>query len=546
MLRCSSLQGFPANHTVKSRWMASGALKKWSVGSFHAVRSIFPSQLQHPAGRGVGGVSANVFPLSHTARFVQYATNAANFETQVLQSQQAICLVYYIRNTNCSAYLRQTEELVDEINSEISGNTSDHQEETPSQGEGGKETNETLSTHEGKTKKPQEWLKLCTINADENRNLASAFSVERSKLPITYFIMQGTIIDKVIGHIAATRLRGILHKFIEHYQKEMNVDLLARTNKEAFKSGGLSNPIPSAATADLLDSASTSFMQEKILSALAGVDMIRLPEEANLLDGIRKTLQQAKKKAHRELQDLHQELGMGIRRLSDTELHARYYKSAPFLAMAVISTLEALFLARSYAALGDIAKQNVIWAKQSIQREFEPVLGDAKVRRLLALVDANLVKGDLRLAIATTTKKLHELQTSSSILPKNNEGKEAEAPLRDSLQAEKELLEESMAYFSELMEVIDQHVDTRAVGGGFPDAIVEKLLAKLKEDVKLSKLSSGNTESSESASTLKNRTRQLAEERVSHTKTILTCLISLFASDPKGPATRSRLFSILY
>ncbi|CCW70141.1 unnamed protein product [Phytomonas sp. Hart1] len=531
-------------HPAPSRRIANGVARKSKIGSLRAIRTVFFSQLQHPPVGGFAWPRASSclqgFPLSHAARFLQYETSAANFDTQVLQSEQAICLVYYIRNTSCSTFLRHAEELVAALNAETS--TKDEKPE-PSN------PHDPLSAPS--TKPPSEWLKLCTINADENRNLASAFSVERAKLPVSYFIMHGTIIDKVVGPIAPARLHAILGKFLVHYQSEMNVDLLARGSRASLASGGRAPPFPAAASADLLDSAATTFLNDQNFAALVGAGRIALPDDAPLLDGLRKTLQQTKKKAHRELLELHRELGMDIRRLSELEHHARYFQSAPFLAMALSAALEGLFLARCYADLGDIAKSNVVWAQQAIQKEFEPVLGEAKMRRILVLINANLVKGEIRLALATHassppgSSSCSDLRESVEGEPHNNN--DPEGRLTNPPQEEKAIWEANAADLRELLAVIDHHVDSRTVGEGFPDDVVETLLTKLKDDVKWSKVSgSSPSSSSSSLELLKSLTRRLATERVEHTKTVLTCIINLFASDPKGPTARSRLSSILY
>ncbi|PWU99847.1 hypothetical protein C4B63_8g198 [Trypanosoma cruzi] len=175
---------------------------------------------------------------------VAYKTDASSFESEVIQSQQAICLVYYRPDSSsCNAYLTHAERLVSRLNREIS----DTDKKDGCDGE-----------KEKSVPAQKAWLKLCTINADENRNLASAFSVERAKLPVTYFIMQGTIIDKVTGHVVESRLEGILRKFLEHYKQQMNVELMGGGSPEH------QHPLPAAATADLLHGASLNIYRTEL------------------------------------------------------------------------------------------------------------------------------------------------------------------------------------------------------------------------------------------------------------------------------------------
>lgn len=483
------------------------------------------------------------FPLFTSQRCLYHRVSSANFEQEVLQSQQAICLVYHIENSNCSVYLRNTEKLVDQLN--------DSTTLAPQVKEDGTQKKED----ENKTER-HVWLKLCVINADENRNLASAFSVERAKLPITYFIMQGTIIDKVIGHVKENRLHSILYKFLEHYQKEMNVDLLVARGKEsAVDAGGKSTPLAVAATADLLSGASTEYIINSLTSSLSGPDMIRLPEESEKLDGIRKTIQEAKRKAHKELMELRKEVGLDIRNLSDTELHTQYYRSAQFSAMASVSALETLFLARCYASIGDIARKNVVWARKALASDFENALGKPKMRTLVTLIDANLVKGDLRVTSIGAEKLL-----SSYIVP--DDGVDANSP------AMIPFLDQYIQFTKQMEHQINEHIDSRSLEVCFPAAFVEELFEWLKKSRKwigtnrgstgsmgtshgLSWILDLNTAQVDEARTASKLTPEemitrIAEEQFWQAKTIITSLVQLHVADPKAHAARSRLASLIY
>jgi thioredoxin-like negative regulator of GroEL len=521
--------------------------------------------------------------LWNTARHLSCVTNAANFETEVIQSQQAICLVYYISNSNCSAYLKSAEKLVDAINAETAGiDVPDTSLTPPSEADDvaeaagfaveTKEANADPTQRNATSTKSQQatsaaqkgtklnklqWLKLCTINADENRNLASAFSVERAKLPTTYFVMQGTIVDKVVGHVAEGRLQSILVKFLEHYQKEMNVDLLARHGKG--KGGGSSaSPLPSAATADLLSGTATTFLQDKIMNTLVGADMIQLPEEAEQLDGIRKTLQEAKKKAHAELQELHKQLGMDIRRLTDAEMHAHYFNSSQFRALGVISGLEALYLARAYATLGDVARTNVEWARHAVLKDFEPIQGDPTLRRVMALVDANLVKGELRTAATLATQDANRLRSTLASMDADDLTTEQH---RSALREMETFIAGQSQYCLDMLRIIDAHIDSRTLDGSeFPSAVMDELFTALKANQKLSRtrLPTASIPSAQRDDTLMvdllegkalDTTAKrvfTAQVRVPQIRTIITCLVQLYPSDPKAQAARSRLSSLMY
>lgn len=531
------------------------------------------------------------------ARGLSYVTNAANFETEVIQSQQAICLVYYVNNSNCSAYLKSAEKLVDAINAETSGldlpaaaaaapsveneSAAGLPIEIESATVSGQATNggNSGSSNDGSTssdaagcaagaprRQKMQWLKLCTINADENRNLASAFSVERAKLPITYFVMQGTIVDKVVGHIAEGRLQSILVKFLEHYQKELNVDLLARHSKgDATTKLGASSasPLPSAATADLLSGTSTTFLQDKMMNALVGADMIQLPEEAEKLDGIRKTLQEAKKKAHAELLELHKQLGMDIRRLTDAELHAHYFNSPQFHALAVISALEALYLARSYATLGDVARTNAEWARRAVHKDFEPVQGDPALRRVMALVDVNLVRGELRTAATLAAQDANRLRSTLASMDADDLSSEQH---RTALREMETFIAGQSQYCLDMLRIMDEHVDSRTLEGSeFPSAVMDQLFEMLKANLKLSRTRLPTSEQKQQnsktdevedkvmASLLDGKALDTtakrvftAQARVPQIRTVITSLVQLYPTDPKAQAARSRLSSLMY
>ncbi|KAG5501893.1 hypothetical protein JKF63_04163 [Porcisia hertigi] len=548
--------------------------------------------------RYCGGALGSALPHRHATRSLSYVTNASNFESEVLHSQQAICLVYYIPNGNCFAYLKAAEKLVDSINAQTTGLEVSASASNSSSGSGTTKVSLSELTVEADgaqmseavegsgvgaaphtlspaavaaasaactpNLKKVEWLKLCTINADENRNLASAFSVERAKLPITYFVMQGTIVDKVVGHVAEARLNSILIKFLEHYQKEVNVDLLARQNKASRTSGASASPLPSAATVDLLSGTSTSFLQDKIMNALVGADMIQLPEEAEKLDGLRRTLQEAKKKAHTELQELHKQLGMNVRRLTDAEMQAHYFNSPQFHGLGVLCALEALYLARSHATLGDVARTNVVWARHAVQKDFEAIQGDPALRRVLALVDVNLVRGELRTGAMLAVQDANRI---GGTLVAINAKDSSSVQHRDALREMEAFIVTQKQYCMDMLRIIDASIDSRTVDGSeFPSAVVDQLFALLKDNLKLSRTrlphsscsaDPGATDASRIENSMKNlldgksldttEKRVLtAQSRVPQVRTLIMSLLQLYPTDPKSQDARSRLASLLY
>lgn len=514
-----------------------------------------------------------------SARFLHTVTTAANFNVEVIQSQQAICLVYYIpSNSGCTAYLKSAERLVDRLNDEAAAMAVDQQEGAAEgeaeerhgdgDGDGGivieqEEGGQEVARPNKRKGKTNHWLKLCIINADEHRNLASVFSVERAKLPVTYFIMQGTIVDKVQGQVSEVRLQGILYNFLEHYQKQLNVDLMAKSARRYGESGGTSSPFPVAEKADLLQAgASAEYLKEKVFSSLVGQERIALPEEVHHLDGLRKLIQETKAKAHAELQDLYKQLGMDIRRLSDSEMHKHYYTSKQFTTMGVISALEALFLARRYASVGDISRDNVEWARRAVQKDFDAMLGHPQMRKVLALVDANALKGALQLSrktvelemqsIRATLQAMHEdhaKEESAVHLNGNGPHSGGSAPLSSSsassfaaLQQRLDALQEEATFSKELLTVIEKDIDSRVSESDFPAAVVDGLFERLRDQLKKQRRAAPEKE----GSPMDKRRGVSAAERTQQLRTVITSLLQLYPTDPKSQTARARLSSLLF
>ncbi len=312
-------------------------------------------------------VSATLLSL----RWAVTEVTAANFDHEVMQSASAVCLVYTIEDSKCASHMQLLEQSADEITSSL--------------------------TIRAKSRKPTgsesphaQWLKVCQIDGDKNRNLAAAFSVERSKLPSTFFIFHGTIVDRVSGLLSKDRIDSIFSKFLEYYAENSGVDY----SKKEGASGAMCAP----AKRNLSDVASTKHKIGHLITALLGPDRIRLPEEVTQVDGLRRDLQQTKKEAFVELYQLHQKHGLDVRKASDAELERLLFGTEQFYAAAVLSGLEALVLARCYAlpaGKSNVLRQAVSDAKAAVERDFlKRQLKDDVVRQAVALTDVCLVLGD--------------------------------------------------------------------------------------------------------------------------------------------------------
>lgn len=570
-----------------------------------------------------------------TARRAAHAvTTAANFDTDIIQSQQAICLVYHVpNNSSCAAFLRTAERVCDGLNAEaaemmaeqhhhdadsnnyededddgvgvvvengagrISGNQpsgtvikvsfdTDANTNASNSSNAKESTSTSHSSSSGsgvkRTAKTNDWLKLCTINADKNRNLASAFSVERAKLPMTCFIMQGTIVDKVVGHISEVRLRSILYNFLTHYQKEMNVDLMAKSSGKYGETRGTASPLPSAERTDLLGAgANSTYIKEKIYASLVGSEMISLPDEAPHLDGLRRLIQDGKKKAHAELQELYKQLGMDVRKLSDTEMNTHYYKSTQFSTVGVMSALEALFLARQYACMGDISRDNVDWARRSVQKDFAPMLGNSEMRRVLALVDVNQLRGDLTLGLRVVTLERQSIVAALAAMEnESNEGggggdgkisgannngttttttlppltsASSFSPSAQLMRQRFSTLQEQLEHGEQLLRIIDEQVDARVLEEAFPTAVVDGLFEDLKANIKNARAASSSSSSSSSEAALAKKKKAdmmpggvSADDRGQNLKTLLMCILQMYPADAKSQMARARLSSLMF
>lgn len=215
-----------------------------------------------------------------------------NFEQLVLQSQLAICLTYHVDSTRSRQFLPRIEEAVGEMN----------------------------------VRARTRWLSLMTIDADRNPTLAGAFSVERAKLPITFFVYAGTIVDKINGAVPKERLGAILRRFMEYYQEQKGVEL----EDHGFMHG--------AKQESLAGALSTQEYEGKL-------DWLLLSKErawAQPPTDARALATKAAEQAAKDLRELQDQVGMNFKKISDEELQERYYSKPAYAAAARIAFLSAL------------------------------------------------------------------------------------------------------------------------------------------------------------------------------------------------------------
>lgn len=425
--------------------------------------------------------------LSNSVRRIVHRVDASSFESEVLQSQQAICLVYHIPNSACNAYLQQVDKLSDEANNACTAS----------------------------------WLKSCSVDGDQNKNLASAFSVERAKLPVTFFVMHGTIIDKVTGAVSDGRLRSIFDKFKGYYQVQTGVDLTAGKGASADNI-----PLRSAPQSSLTEGASTQLLINKLVDSLVGINCIQLPKEMEQMDGLKKSIQHLKKQAYTELAELHKQLGMDQKRLSDEELSKNYYKSTQLMCAAMASALEALFLARIFGYVGRLAEKNVTDAVTSIQTDFRQTLGDNNMKRLLSVIELNLTRGYCREKLGGTLPHwamnggMGVGQNEETLQPMTPEARQADPIAKDDTASE--------AFFHQVLRWCDV-ADGRISPTHFPSAEVEDMFQVLKK----------------MPAPLIRRDEDL-RRRFNCVKSAIVGVIQLFPEDQLSRAARSRLTSMIY
>jgi hypothetical protein len=369
-----------------------------------------------------------------------------------------------------------------------------------------------------KTQKAGSWLKVCQIDGDTNRNLASAFSVQRSKLPATFFIFCGTIVDRVSGTLTRDRIDSIFSKFLDYYAENTGVDFSKLDD-------GASNVMCAPTKRVLSDAVSALYRVDRLVASLVGPDRIRLPEEAEKIDGLKKEVQDAKKAAFDDLYRLHQKHGLDVRKLSDEELDVLLFGTETFYAAAAVSGLEALLLARCYAldaSKSNVLRQAVLDAKVSVERDYlkRQLKGDV-VRQAVALTSICVVRGDAQRQLSASVSEMTSEETAAAQQAVQQLTESSAPPLgRDPI---------STFVFHSVLVKVSEDLDHRlATSPPFPAAAAEMLVGVLKK-------------------LLPNARRTESDaEKFAMIKALLLALLQLYPRDAASVALRSRLSSILY
>ena len=444
--------------------------------------------------------------VSHQRRTMLQKVDASTFETEVLQSRQAVCVVYYIPGKGeCETHLDMVKRLTTELN---------------------QSSNST-------------WLKSVCIDGDKNVNLASAFSVERNKLPTTFFAMDASIVDKVVGPVPEERLRSILTKFKDYYQTQTGTDLaLPNTDTNAARPGGSGRGDGMLAA----EGVSTQVLVNKVADSLIGPDCIMLPKETEHLGALKTSLQRCKKQAFTELGDLHKKLGMDRRRLSEKELETNWFGSSQYRCAAMASSLEAVFLGKIYAYIGQLAEKNVTEAWTATTNDFRNVMSDNHIKRLLSVVEINVARGRSRERLGGV---LPEFTLNAGMGVRSEQDKDSSLltqPKKDSMALTPLPEEDTQGreFYENVLRWCDL-IDSRIVPVSFP-AEVEVMFAELKMYRPLAQKEKGTMGGGGGDGEIKGE----MQLRVSILKNCIIGCVQLFPEDPSALSARSRLTSMMY
>ena len=216
---------------------------------------------------------------------------ASSFEQVVMQSQLAMCLTYHVDNTRCRTFLPRIEETVNEMNIRCR----------------------------------HRWLSLMLVDADRNPSLAGAFSVERVKLPITYFVFSGTIIDQVNGAVPKERLQAILARFMEYYQEQKGVDLIDHGFAQSAKAEAITEAL------------STQELEGKLEWTLLSKERDWSNHAA-----VKDLVTKATAAADKDLRELQDAVGMNVKRIDPADLFGCYYSKPAYIASARVAFFGAL------------------------------------------------------------------------------------------------------------------------------------------------------------------------------------------------------------
>lgn len=460
------------------------------------------------------GVGMEVMPsvavlpnVSGQRRWMLQRVDASTFETEVLQSRQAVCMVYYIPgNGVCETHLDMVQRLTAELNA-CSNSV---------------------------------WLKSVAIDGDKNVNLASAFSVERSKLPTTFFAMEASIVDKVVGPVPEDRLRSILLKFKEYYQSQTGTDLSLPNAEAATQTVSTST----GRAEGLLgrDGVPTQVLVNKVADSLVGPDSIMLPKETEHLGALKASLQRCKKQAFDELAELHKKLGMDRRRLAEKELETSWFGSSQYRCAAMASALEAVFLGKIYAYIGQLAEKNVTEAWTATANDFRNIMSDNHVKRLMSVVEINVVRGRCRERLGGI---LPEFTLNAGMGVRSAEDRDSSLltqPKKETMVLTP-LPEDDVdgrTFYENVLRWCDL-VDSRTVPARFP-AEVDDMFEQLRIHRPLAQREKGQLATDAAEGEIKGE----MQLRVSILKNCIVGCLQLFPDDPLSRTARSRLTSMMY
>ena len=140
------------------------------------------------------------------------------FEKEVLQSELAICIVFGLVHSPLSvSYMNTLIALAEAANKQANIETSSNgvQLQAPN-------NNQSLPAAKIQQKRS---IKILAVDTDAHPNLGSAFSVQRRNLPVTFFVLQGTIVDRVTGLTPKEKLDVFFDRFREIYFQLKGVPL---------------------------------------------------------------------------------------------------------------------------------------------------------------------------------------------------------------------------------------------------------------------------------------------------------------------------------
>jgi hypothetical protein len=443
-------------------------------------------------------------------RFAATVATAGTFDTEVLQSMSALCVVFHTHSRACKAHIAELEATADRVNAA---------------------SNYT-------------WLKVVTVDSDRNSNLASAFSVERRKVPMTFFVCSGTIIDKVSGKdLPSERLQKIITRFRDYFQKTRGVEL---EDHGAF-SGAKSEKLTEGATTDSLET--------RILEQLVGAtqaDARTAEGRAALQTDVLPLLTKARAQALKELEEVRTTVGVDVKRLDELQLTKLYYSSTQYVAAAHLAALEALLAARiatgvqhaiehgentppAWPTTIDAAVRRAEAQLDELKQKFPRATAHPTIRRIAATVDlavSRIYASQQRDALAPAVTALAAAPTPESAVP----------PVKAVYDAARHII------------VAVDAVDTRAPQPGLPTDRVELLLNDVKALMgavrtvrkAAEEAAAATVPNAGGAATGDGIDQPALQAAIKLTKRALVAALAMYSDDPHADKLRARATSLLY